>query len=90
MFDGSAGLKFKQTDIETVQTIRIFLAGNEFAVLRVVSSVLLKEFQINTMISYCRKHGRGAMGARGGGRGWEPVASFGLKRVGARVRALWW
>jgi hypothetical protein len=72
--DGSAGLKSKQTDLQTVQTIRIFFssAGNEFAVLRVVSSVLLKDFQINTMISCCRKRGRGAMGARGGGVAGNP------------------
>ncbi len=43
------------------------MSGHEIALLRVVSSVLLKEFQINTMISCCRKRGRGEMGARGGG-----------------------
>jgi hypothetical protein len=28
--------------------------------------------------------------AWGEGRGWEPVASFGIKRVGARVWAFRW
>ncbi len=90
LFDGSAMLKFKQTDIQTVQTIRIFLAGNEFTLLRVVSSVLLKEFQINTLISCCKKCGRVRWARMGRGRGWEPVASFRLKRVGARVWAFRW
>ncbi len=60
-------LKFKQTDIQTVQTIWISWLENEFTLLHVVSSVLLKELQINTPISCCKKRGRGAMGARGGG-----------------------
>jgi hypothetical protein len=42
LFDGSAGLKFKQTrHTDCTDNMDFFLAGNEFTLLRVVSSVLL-------------------------------------------------
>ncbi len=44
LFDGSAGLKFKQTRHTDCTDNMDFLAGNEFTLLRAVSSVLLKEF----------------------------------------------
>ncbi len=69
LFDRSAVLKFKQTDFTDNMD---FLTGNEFTSLHVVSSVLRKGLQINTMISRCKKRGRGAKGTHGGGMAGNP------------------
>jgi hypothetical protein len=43
-----------------------------------VSSVLCNVTSLNNLYHAAKKRGRGAAGARGGGRGWGLAASFGL------------
>ncbi len=87
LYDGSAVLKFRQIDIQTLQTIRIF-GWKITHILRVVSSVLCNGLQINTLISRCKQTWAGGLAHVGGGVAGDPWPALDSK-ITVSERA-WW